>query len=196
MLTEKGPSGASGFTEVTDIGYVERDTEMLTFELASGSTLTATENHEHFISEAGRRVRRPGADLKVGMVLASTRSGANGTIVAITKSASPGKWSLATKACAAFANGILTATSCSTIDVSMPARSARSHEPRLARCERANDDSVGLDDRARTKLNGTQAFKIVLYVDGEEKSTELGPGALGRAVDAGLSWHMKAVSMG
>lgn len=196
MLTEKGTTGATGFTEVTDIGYIEKDAEMLTLELASGSTLTATENHEHFISEAGRRVRRQGADLRVGMVLASTRSGANGTIVAIAKSASPGKWSLATKSCAAFANGILTATSCSTIDVSMPALSAQSHELRPARCERAYDDSVGCDDRARTKWNGTQAFKYVLSVDGEEKSTELGPGALGRALDAGLSWHMKAVSMG
>lgn len=180
------------FTEVTDIGYIEKDTEMLTLTLASGVSLTVTENHVHFIAEGGRRIRKQGSELQVGMVLASTRNGANGTIQAISKSVSHGKWSLATKPCTAYANGVLTATSCATIDMSMPVLSGPSSEPRLVHGELADVASGVCDGTACTNSTGNEAF--VLSVDGEKKSSELGPEALARALENGLTWHMKAES--
>lgn len=178
ILTEMAENGTDVFTEVTDIGYIEKDVEMLTLTLASGVSLTATENHEHFIAEGGRCDRKQGSELKVGMVMARTRNGVNGTIIAIAKSVSPGKWSLGTEPCSAYANGVLTATSCSKL--AMPALSGANSEPPLR------------DRNQCTNSSGTQAFAYVLKVDGKLQSSELEPAALGRALENGSSWHLKA----
>jgi len=190
ILAESESDGTSFFTAVTDVGYIEKDVEMLTLTLASGASLTATSSHTHFVAEEGRRVRTRGSELEVGMVM-FTRDGANSTIVAIATSASPGKWSVATEPCNAYANGVLTATSCATIDVPMPTFPG-TPEFRFSHGE-ADIGSA----RERNMLNNFsgRAFRWVLAVDGKEESGELGPEALGLAVADGLSWHMKAESV-
>lgn len=189
VLTEMGANGTDVFTEVTDIGYIETDVDMLTLTLASGVSLAATRNHEHFITEGGRRVRKQGSELKVGMVMASTRSGASGTIVAIEKFVSLGKWSLATEPGIAYANGVLTATSSSTI--AMPTLSGH----HLVHGQRA-DIGRALRENARTNSSGTKAERFVLSVDGKQQSSDLGPAALAEALESGLSWHVKVESLG
>jgi len=182
VLTDIRANGTYVFTEVTDVGYIEKDVEMLTLSLASGVSLTATENHAHIIAEGGRRLRKQASELEVGMVMASTRDGTNGTIIAIAKSVSPGKWSVATESCSAYANGVLTATSCSTLV--------------KPDGEWADIGTAVRDNNTFTNPPGTKAEMLVLSVDGKRQSSDLGPAALAEALESGLSWHMKAKSLG
>jgi len=214
VLTKSGTNGTDIFTEVTDIGYIEKDVEMLTLTFASSHSLSTSGNHLHPIAEGGLVIQKQTYELKVGMVMAGTRNGDNGTIVSIVQSVRPGKWSVATGPCSAYANGVLTGTSCSKIDVSMPAHTDDGFEPRNIRGKLADPvrmTSVVGGGNSKANLSESRAcahnahnlsveekqpselpFKFILSVDGKKKGSELGPAQLEKAVSHAGFWHLKA----
>lgn len=183
-----------GFTPVTDVGYIEQNVDMVTLTFASGASLTTTDAHEHFILELGRTVHKRSAELKVGMVMAEAQNKTNNTIVAITKSVKPGKWTIATKSCSAYANGVLTGASCSKNDLAAVPHSGRSADlqgasgmledvsssNKMAACVgNTNRNSSGAEGKACAERAGA----YILSLDGQMNSVENTPEDIGRALE-------------
>jgi len=195
----------AGYTPVTDIGYVERDEDVFTFRLANGASLATTDIHGHFILEQGGIVEKQSFEIKVGMVM-STRDNTNGTILAIEKSVKPGKWSIATQPCNAYANGILTKASCSKIDVDLSASQPPSgnYGPQLilGKVEYAgitNKSAPAGNFGAHSDLTPTKqkpehtSGRYVMTVDDEFSSDVLKGEEFGFVVNKASSWHVKKV---
>lgn len=194
-----------GFTPVTDVGYIEQNVDMVTLTVASGASLTTTDAHEHFILELGRTVQKRSAELKVGMVMAEAQNKTNNTIVAITKSVKPGKWTIATQSCTAYANGVLTGASCSKNDLAAVPHSGRSSglqgasgmledvssNKKVAACVgNTSRNSSGAEGKACAERAGA----YILSLDGQMNSVDTTPEEIGRALEEDTgSWRLKKV---
>merc|ERR1712032_592553 len=102
----------SGHTKVQQVDYVRGSTTMLTFSSVVPSlSLTVTESHILLVHGRDSILPMPASAVEVGMEMVQA-DGRTFTIASRTESVHSGRWVLAAETCTAYANGLLTSTSC------------------------------------------------------------------------------------
>merc|ERR1712038_1261029 len=103
----------NNFTLVKAVEYVPGEFDMVTFNFDDGVTsLTTTADHVHFVVSDGSWTSVEAGSVTPGSWMQRLSAVASSKVASVARHTSIGKYYISTSSCTAFANDVLTSTTC------------------------------------------------------------------------------------